>query len=305
MRMPYRVFLSSTFSDLATYRATVQGAIRQLGAIDVSMEHFGARDERPVDECIRLVSDQSDLFVGVYAHRYGFVPDGAKISISEIEYQTASNVPLPRFIYIVDDDAPWLPAHMDDGANRKRLIAFKAALRKRHVCQTFRNQDHLATSVVADIGRHIAMHATTPVAPDPTLTGAGFEALVPEAHTQSVDPVPAEWTTRRRSIKSHNRNMFLTHVIKPSTTPGQKFDVFIYLIRHRSEDFSDVQVAEFFLGKYWGNKIFPAVPKHGFVGISTSAYGSFLCICRVTFVNGGHVNLERYIDFEMQRTAGL
>jgi hypothetical protein len=41
--MIHRVFLSSTFSDLQDYRQTVQGAIRQLGAIDVSMEHFGAR----------------------------------------------------------------------------------------------------------------------------------------------------------------------------------------------------------------------------------------------------------------------
>ena len=67
--MIHRVFLSSKLSDLQDYRQTVQGAIRQLGAIDVSMEHFGARDERPADECMRLVRDESDLFVGIYAHK--------------------------------------------------------------------------------------------------------------------------------------------------------------------------------------------------------------------------------------------
>ncbi len=40
----------------------------------------------------------------------------------------------------------------------------------------------------------------------------------------------------------------------------------------------DIKLAEFFLGPYWGNKIFPAVVQNGFVGISTSAYGSFPCI---------------------------
>jgi len=45
--MQHRIFLSSTFTVLVHYRRTVQSAIRQLGAIDVSMEHFGARDERP------------------------------------------------------------------------------------------------------------------------------------------------------------------------------------------------------------------------------------------------------------------
>ncbi|QZP30500.1 DUF4062 domain-containing protein [Pseudomonas sp. DR48] len=41
--MSHRVFLSSTFTDLVEHRKTVQAAIRQLGAIDVSMENFGAR----------------------------------------------------------------------------------------------------------------------------------------------------------------------------------------------------------------------------------------------------------------------
>jgi len=81
--MNHRVFLSSTFTDLAEYRRTVQGAIRQLGTVDVSMEHFGARDERPADECVRLVRQESDLFVGIYAYKYGYVPDGADVSISE------------------------------------------------------------------------------------------------------------------------------------------------------------------------------------------------------------------------------
>jgi hypothetical protein len=48
-------FLSLTFTDLVEHRKTVQSAIRQLGAIDVSMENFGALEERPADECIRLV----------------------------------------------------------------------------------------------------------------------------------------------------------------------------------------------------------------------------------------------------------
>ena len=120
--MASRVFLSSTFTDLSEYRKTVQTAIRQLGAVDVSMEHFGARDERPAEECVRLVHQESDLFVGIYAHRYGYVPDGADVSISEMEYKAASDAALPRFIYVVDENQPWLPSHVDDGTKRARLI---------------------------------------------------------------------------------------------------------------------------------------------------------------------------------------
>ena len=70
MAMNKRVFVSSTFVDLQIHRKAVLDVIRQLGAIDVSMEHFGARDERPKDECLRLVREESDVFVGIYAHRY-------------------------------------------------------------------------------------------------------------------------------------------------------------------------------------------------------------------------------------------
>lgn len=297
--MPHRVFLSSTFADLADYRQTVQAAIRQLGAIDVSMETFGARDERPVDECVRLVREESDSFVGIYAHRYGYVPDGINYSISELEYRAATEATLPRFVYLVDDNTPWLPAHIDDGVARDRLTAFKAGLRKSHICQIFNGRDHLATRVVADLGRHIAMKAAPKVGADIPVDDIGIESL-----RGPVVETPDEWNARRNGTYAAHRNLFLTHVIRPSSRPGQTFEVSIYLIRHRSDDLSDVRVAEFFLGPYWANKVFPAVPRNGFVGISTAAYGTFLCVCRVTFTDGATLYLERYVDFESHRTAG-
>lgn len=297
--MHHRVFLSSTFSDLAIHRQAVQRAIRQLGAVDVSMDHFGARDERPVDECVRLVREESDIFVGVYAHRYWYVPDDTDTSISELEYNAARKAALPSFIYILDDNHPWLPAHIDSGANRERLLAFKAALLKRHICQTFTGHDHLATNVVADVGRHIAMRTTKKVGPGIPVSDIGIDSL-----RGPIAESPDEWSVRRNAVYAAHRSVFLTHVISPSTKPGQRFDVFIYLIRHKVDGFSDVVVAEFFLGKYWDNRVFPAVEQNGFVGISTSAYGPFLCVCRVSFRDGSHLYLERYIDFEAQRTGG-
>lgn len=70
-----KVFVSSTYSDLVEYRDFVQKAIRQAGAEAIGMEDFGARDQRPLAESLTVV-EESDVFVGIYAHRYGFVPDG-------------------------------------------------------------------------------------------------------------------------------------------------------------------------------------------------------------------------------------
>jgi hypothetical protein len=300
--MPNRVFLSSTYVDLARHRAAAQSAIRQLGAVDVSMEHFGARDERPAAECISLVKNESDLFVGVYAHKYGYMPEGAEMSISEMEYHAASEIPLPRFIYIVDDNCPWIPAHIDSGQNSKRLQEFKAMLLKRHICQRFGTEDQLATKIAADLGRHIAMQNAPRVGPDTPIRKIQHIGL--ESMHDLVAETEDEWNARRKAIYTEGRNLFLTHVIMPSSRPGQTFDVFIYLIRHQSEDLSDVKLAEFFLGSYWENKVFSVDKQDEYFGIATSAYGTFLCVCKVTFFDGATIYLDRYIDFEAQRMGG-
>jgi hypothetical protein len=298
--MSQRVFLSSTFTDLAEYRKTVQETIRRLGVIDVSMEHFGARDERPADECLRLVQQESDLFVGMYAYKYGYIPDGTDTSICEMEYKAASEASLPRFVYLVDEKQPWLFEHIDAGARGQKLQAFKTTLLKRHICQTFFGKDDLAAKVASDVGRYIATQNATRVGPNIPVEDIGVDSL-----RGSAPETPDEWNARRNATYDRSRGVFLTHTIRPSLKLGQLFDVSIYLIRHERTDLSDILVAEFFLGKYWKNKVFPAVERDGFIGISTAAYGSFLCICRITFADGTQADLERYIDFEMHRTGGV
>lgn len=103
----------------------------------------------------------------------------------------------------------------------------------------------------------------------------------------------------RHEIEERNREVYLVHVIEPSKRPGQKFDVFIYLTRHRSDDLSDVRYAEFFLGRHWANKVYRVENTGSLVGISISAYGPVLCTCRVVFEDGYETFLDRYVDFEM------
>lgn len=148
-----RVFVSSTFIDLKDYRVAVQDVIRKLGHIDVSMEHFGARDERPQDECLRLVREESDFFVGIYAYRYGFIPKGANKSITEAEYEMATAIGLKRFIYIVNESVPWVLSNVDKGLERLMLCSFKDRLKADHICSFFSNKDELAAQVAADLGR--------------------------------------------------------------------------------------------------------------------------------------------------------
>jgi hypothetical protein len=90
-----RVYLSSTYEDLKAYREAVFAALEK-GGLDVArMEAYTAADERPLEKCLRDVA-QSDIYVGVYAWRYGYEPpaehgnpDGK--SITELEYRKAES----------------------------------------------------------------------------------------------------------------------------------------------------------------------------------------------------------------------
>ncbi len=157
--MEKRIFISSTFVDLHEFREAVQDAIRQYGAIDISMEQFGARDNRPKDECLRLIKEESDVFVGIYAHRYGHVPKGDQVSITEAEYDAATAAGLERLIYLIDETTPWPPPKMDTGRAVGKLRKFKEKLKATHTRATFTNKDDLAAKVVADLGRYFSEEA--------------------------------------------------------------------------------------------------------------------------------------------------
>jgi len=290
-----RIFVSSTFVDLKDYRVAVQEAIRKLGHIDVSMEHFGARDERPQDECLRLIREESAFFVGIYAHRYGMIPKGATTSITEAEYEMATNAGLKRFIYIVDDSVPWILSNVDKGKARAKLCSFKDRLKADHMWSSFSNKDDLAAKVAADLGREISIKGLKHVS----------QSVSSKLQDSNEVRTIVEWNKFRQAAYEHCKFTFIAHTLKPSKNMDQKFDIAIYLLRHNpqsldSYELDDVERAEFFLGQKWGNKIFEVKNEGSLVGISVSAYGPFLCTCRVTFKDNQQILLSKYIDFEME-----
>ncbi len=138
------------------------------------------------------------------------------------------------------------------------------------------------------------------VAPAEVEPPAQLAATPPKA----LPPGPqlaVDWATERDELYRACRGVFLAHLISPSEEPGQRFDIFIFLVRHKSDDFSDVDSAEFFFGHYWGNRVFREANEGGPIGVSTAAYGPFLCTCRVHFRDGHTALMSRYIDFEMER----
>ncbi|MBI1906384.1 MAG: hypothetical protein HYS20_09155 [Rhodocyclales bacterium] len=108
-----------------------------------------------------------------------------------------------------------------------------------------------------------------------------------------------DWISTRTDIYKQNHGFFIAHVLEPSRSEGQEYDIFIYLIRHKSKEYGDVEKAEFFFGQYWHNKVYVGSKVGDLIGVKTTAYGPFLALCRVTLKDGSSVMLSKYIDFEM------
>src|SRR5574337_1000798 len=146
-----RVYVSSTYEDLKDYRAKVNEGLRRAGYELVAMEDYPAFDQRPLQKCLKDVAD-CQLYVGILAKRYGYVPDKdnpENLSITEREYLAAKS---PRLIFQLDPEVPW-PEKFDDrlaengdrGANIRR---FRGHVGKEHGNRFFSTPDELARLVL-------------------------------------------------------------------------------------------------------------------------------------------------------------
>ncbi len=111
--------VSSTARDLPEHRKEVLDACLRQGMFPIMMEHLPASDSDAIAESLRMV-DQADIYLGVFAHRYGYIPKGHEISITEMEYKRAIDRRIPRLIFIIDKTHPIQidDVEMGEGAGR-------------------------------------------------------------------------------------------------------------------------------------------------------------------------------------------
>ena len=91
-----RVFVSSTLAEMAEERAAVARAITGLELTPVMFE-LGARPHPPRD-LYRAYLAQSDIFIGLYWQRYGWI--GPDMDISGLEDEFRLSVSMPRLLYV-------------------------------------------------------------------------------------------------------------------------------------------------------------------------------------------------------------
>ena len=108
-----RVFVSSTLGELADERGAVARAISALRLTPVLFE-LGARPHPP-RELYRAYLAQSDIFIGLYWQRYGWVGPDMDMSGLEDEFRLSHSI--PRLLYVkkpAPDREPGLTAMIDE-----------------------------------------------------------------------------------------------------------------------------------------------------------------------------------------------
>ena len=151
-----KVFISSTYKDLIDYRTAAIEAVEGTSYQAVKMEVFGARSNEPIKACLEEI-EQSDLFIGIYAHRYGYVSDGSEISITEMEYLHAKTLGRPIYCFVVDEEnQPWLPKWIEEDPGKSKLKAFKGRIQTDHIVAFFTTPDDLGMKVANALSHYVA-----------------------------------------------------------------------------------------------------------------------------------------------------
>jgi predicted ATPase len=148
-----RVFVSSTLAELAEERAAVARAISTLRLTPVLFE-LGARPHPP-RELYRAYLAQSDIFIGLYWQRYGWIGPGMDISGLEDEFRLSQSI--PRLLY-VKTPAP---------EQEPRLAAMIADLQTDGTdsYRSFRSPRELGRLVRDDLALLLSERFTTPGGP--------------------------------------------------------------------------------------------------------------------------------------------
>lgn len=182
---PLRVYLSSTFEDLMAHRQAVGQALARSGLSVARMEDYVASDQRPLDLCLQDVA-RCDVFVGIYAWRYGYEPPAAHgnpqaRSITHLEYLHAEAQGLRKLLFFAhpQTEAHWPEAFRDaltgQGDGGAKLAQFRQTVGTEKTVSFFRSADELATLVLAAIlrsGVSNRLHHLPPLPP-------GVSARVP------------------------------------------------------------------------------------------------------------------------------
>lgn len=138
------IYLSSTYADLKDHREEVYHTLRQMRHDVISMEDYGATDQRPLDKCLDDVRS-CDIYVGLFAWRYGYLPPNQGKAITELEFREAVRSGKTCLIFLLSEEAPWPRTRMDEDSTA--IVALRNELQRDYIVAFFDSADELSRAV--------------------------------------------------------------------------------------------------------------------------------------------------------------
>src|SRR5436305_2301345 len=146
------VMISSTARDLPEHRKEVLDACLRQGMFPSMMEHLLASDSEAIAASLKMV-DEADIYLGIFAHRYGYVPAGYTISITEMEYNRAVERGIPRLIFLMHEEHSLKAADVEKGEGAVKLEALKTRLGTERVVNFFTSPADLRAHVINSLSQ--------------------------------------------------------------------------------------------------------------------------------------------------------
>jgi len=206
-----RVFISSTMGELADERVAARRAIQRLHLVPVWYES-GARPHPP-RSMYQAYLDQSQVFVGIYWQRYGWVAPGMGISGLEDEFRLAAGKPMLLYLKRPAPEIEPRLAEMIGGIREAGTVSYRTFGSPRELERLL--ADDLAVLLsesLAGAAAHAGSPGTSPGEPGEAELPAGtvtFLLTDIEGSTRLWEAVPAAMEV---ALERHNR--LLTGVIE-------------------------------------------------------------------------------------------
>jgi tetratricopeptide (TPR) repeat protein len=181
----HSVMISSTARDLPKHRDEVRLACLRAGFDPREMmENLPALNRDAIDASLRMV-EEADVYLCILAYRYGTVPEGYDISITEMEFNRAVELNKPRLVFFIHKDHPVLGGDVETGSGATKLEALKVRIGEHRVAAFFKSSEDL---------RAHAVEALTALSKelDTAETGDAVASLTAQLHRRTSIPAPPD-----------------------------------------------------------------------------------------------------------------
>ena len=148
----YRVFVSSTYTDMIPYRDAIKEAIERSDCMAIGMERFGARAVPPLETCFNQLTE-CQIYICAIGMRYGSIDKGTGKSYTQLEFERAKSLNMPILAFLIDEKNPDVKISIQsidtDADLILKLQAFKDSIKnsKRITCDFFTSTDDLTIKV--------------------------------------------------------------------------------------------------------------------------------------------------------------